>query len=108
MPNNNTFIGDFKSRLDAIPESYTLAEWEYLYRSVIFAVGMKILETFPQAAVGPIPPEAGPVATSNAQTGPGNMQPIRPMTGGGPTGGGHPHIICFVEFVLGLDPEPPN
>jgi len=49
------FSKSFGKLLDAIPKESTLAQWQYLYREVIFSMGMRILNQFSQDVLGPDP-----------------------------------------------------
>jgi hypothetical protein len=103
MAKRDAFIEDFKELLESIPDNYSLPQWQFAYRQVLYAMGMKILENFPTDAVGPDPsgvraPGAGPAVS------PGKTGVVSIAGGGGQTGGGHPSIfICeFACLVLGL------
>jgi hypothetical protein len=93
MSTNDSVIADFEQLLDRVPDDFTLEQWQFAYKKVIFAMGLKILELFPENAFGP-PPTTSPIK--------GGRGPY--MAGGGPTGG---PIIHLASAVLGLAPPPP-
>jgi hypothetical protein len=96
MTERDVFIEDFKGLLDRIPDTYSLPQWQFAYRQVIYSMGLKILENFPKDVVGPDPTGSVAAATystitsagaSSAHTGPG----------------GHPNIVCKLACaVLGV------
>jgi len=92
MSKSDSIIADFERLLDSIPDNFTLQQWQFAYKKVIFAMGLKILEKFPENAFGP-PPTKSPVK---------GRGPF--MAGGGPTGG---PIIHLASAALGLAPPPP-
>jgi hypothetical protein len=101
----NLFAEKFSQLLAEIPDGYTLPQWQFSYRQVIFSMGMKILERFPEEAVG----EGG-------RAGSGSQPEVRSLAigGSGPVvspdsgsagAGGHPNYIKFLDFpkfVLGI------
>lgn len=104
----DSFVADFKLRLDRVDKS-SLQQWQFAYKEVIFAMGLKILEKFPRNALGPEPTEEWQDQTEAL---------ILHPTGGGPGGGPGPilhpagwgpggPIIHVVGAVLGLAPPPP-
>lgn len=118
----DSLVADFQARLDKIDKS-SLQQWQFAYKKVIFAMGLKILEKFPQNALGPVPPEEG-----HRGGAPGGGPIIHhpghgggdPAPGGGPiihgpAGGSTPHpagwgggpIIHLASAALGLAPPPP-
>jgi hypothetical protein len=96
MAERDVFIEDFKVLLNRIPRTYSLPQWQFAYRQVIYSMGLKILENFPKDVVGPDPTEpvaAAPYSTitsagaSSAHVGPGP----------------HPNIVCKLACaVLGV------
>jgi hypothetical protein len=99
MAKGDAFIGDFKKLLESIPSNYSLPQWQFAYRQVLYLMGMKILENFPADVVGPDP--------SGVQA-PGPKLALKPGSPGGgvslgQTGGGHPSAICdLVCAALGI------
>jgi len=122
MSARDAFAEKFRLLLREIPENYTLPQWQFLYRQVIFSMGMRILERFPNDAAGPDPfnksgggahppppPPPSPLGGGKgggaqpATKGGGQGGGAQPDTkGGGQGGGGQP---AFVKFVLGLQEE---
>ena len=97
MAERNDFIEDFKRLLDRIPDTHSLPQWQFAYRQVIYSMGLKILENFPEDVVGPDPTE--PVAAAHNST----------ITSGGVSSahsgglGGHPNTVCKLACaVLGV------
>jgi hypothetical protein len=96
MPHHDTFTKDFDKLLAIIPDDFTLAQWQFAYRSVVYSMGMKILERFPEAVIGSRPhvqpaPHVEMMTTGGAQI---------PAAAGGPGGGGHPHTICTLVCLV--------
>jgi hypothetical protein len=88
MAERDVFIENFKVLLNSIPRTYSLPQWQYAYREVVYSMGLKILENFRHDVVGPDP--TGPVAAAPNST----------ITSGGVSAahsgglGGHPNIVC--------------
>jgi hypothetical protein len=101
----DSFVADFKVRLNKIDKS-SLQQWQFAYKEVIFAMGLKILEQFPRNALGPEPTAKGH-ATAEALV----IHPAGGGPGGGPIihagGPGGGPIIHLATAVLGLAPPPP-
>jgi hypothetical protein len=55
MSTSNQFSEKFRSLLAEIPEGYSLEQWQYLYKDVIFSMGVRILERFTHQAIAPDP-----------------------------------------------------
>jgi hypothetical protein len=55
-PTLDSFVADFERHLGDVEKS-TLQQWQFAYKRVIFAMGLKILEKFPRNALGPEPTE---------------------------------------------------
>jgi hypothetical protein len=53
-PTLDSLVADFERRLGNIEKS-SLQQWQFAYKRVVFAMGLKILETFPRNALGPEP-----------------------------------------------------
>ncbi len=92
MSTTDPILAEFERLLGRIPENFTLQQWQFAYKKVIFTMGMKILERFPQNAFGP-PPTKSPVK---------GRGPF--AAGGGPKGG---PIIHVANAALDLAPPPP-
>jgi hypothetical protein len=90
MAKGDTFIGDFERLLELIPSNYSLPQWQFAYRQVLYLMGMKILENFPTDIVGPDPSglQAPGPKPEPKKGGPGSGISL------GQTGGGHPSVIC--------------
>jgi hypothetical protein len=120
----DSLVADFKLRLDKTDKS-SLQQWQFAYKEVIFAMGLKILEKFPRNALGPEPREEGHEGGGEQLGGGGedaagggeeadvvrgpSKSPIKgrgPFADGGPPWGQGP-IIHVVGAVLGLHPPPP-
>jgi hypothetical protein len=121
----DSLVADFERRLGSIDKS-SLQQWQFAYKQVIFAMGLKILEQFPRNAFGPEPiaeghggsqgPGGGPVIhRGGGAPGPGGgpiiHQPAGGLGGGpiihqagGPGGG---PIIHLATAALELAPPPP-
>ena len=107
----DSLVAEFKGRLNKIDKS-SLQQWQFAYKEVIFAMGLKILEQFPQNALGPVPIAEG---KGGGGPGPGGGPIIHAPAGGGPGGGPIIHaggpgggpIIHLATAVLGLAPPPP-
>jgi hypothetical protein len=100
MTERDVFIEDFKGLLNRIPDTYSLPQWQFAYRQVIYSMGLKILENFPKDVIGPDPSEpirAAPNSTTTTTNGAVSAR------SGGP--GGHPSIICKLACVV-LDVPP--
>jgi len=89
MATKDAFVEDFKKLLGRIPDDYSYQHWQYAYRQAIYLMGMKILEKFPDEALG----------LDYAQ-GDSTKQKEHKQKGGG-----HPSILCqFTCMVLGTTP----
>jgi hypothetical protein len=75
MSNREVFTEKFRQLLREIPDNYSLQEWQFLYRQVIFSMGMRILERFPNDVVGPDPFSGAPAPP-----------PVHCRSAGSPTG----------------------
>jgi hypothetical protein len=114
----DSLVADFERRLGSIDRS-SLQQWQFAYKKVIFAMGLKILEQFPQNALGPEPteeghdsgaagPRGGPIIHGGGHgtgTGPSPGPSPGPIShpSGGPWGG---PIIHLATAALGLAPPP--
>ncbi len=98
MSKHDAFIAEFEKLLGTIPEHYTLAQWQYAYRNVVYSMGLRILERFPEAVVGPEPtarPEMPPPPPPQMMALSGGAPPgALPAGSGGSTGGKHPNLVC--------------
>jgi hypothetical protein len=112
--------------VEKIPDGPSLLQAQYAYRQIIFFMGLKILETFPEAAIG-LPPSGrgeqeafdreslmeavNAVVEAEIRVGGGYIGrgPEMAAGGGGQTGGGHINaIIKIAGIALGLkSPTPP-
>ncbi len=109
MAKRDAFIEDFKRLLDSIPDNYSLHQWQFAYRQVLYSMGMKILENFPGDVVGPDPSAiraSGPGPRPGPAVSPGKTGVYSIAGSGGQTGGGHQSILMceFACLVLGLTP----
>jgi hypothetical protein len=92
MSTSDPLIADFERLLDKIPATFTLEQWQFAYKKMIFTMGLKILEKFPENALGPKPTKSPPKGRG-------------PFTAGGPWGQGP--IIHLASAALDLAPPPP-
>lgn len=97
--------------LENIRTKYSLEEWRYAFREIIFSGAMKILDEFPEIIIGPRP---------ESPTQPQQQQQQGPTHGGGSVIGKGPHplpdgqrppyypsgIGQLVCIVLGNCPQP--
>ena len=105
MAKRDAFVADFKKLLETISD-YSLPQWQFAYRNVIYSMGLEILKKFPSDVVGPDPSEPGGPAPRAAM---GTANPWSPAGSGGP--GGHPNTICELACAaLGVGPsgKPPK
>jgi hypothetical protein len=126
MSTSDSLIADFERLLNTFPET-SLQQWQFAYKKVIFLMGLKILNKFPQNAFGPEPiaeahggggagggghggggPAIGGHGGGDAGPPPTNS-PIKGFgpfaAGGGPTGN---PIIHVAHAALDLAPPPPH
>jgi hypothetical protein len=102
MDSRDGFIKEFDGLLK-IPRDYSLEQWQYVYKHVVFSMGKMILDEFPQDLFGPDPFNGGGTHSSGGTTSPGKgKHPEKEGSGPGPGGGGHPYsiIVCIVNGVL--------
>ena len=104
MAKRDAFIKDFKKLLKSIPSNYSLPQWQFAYRQVLYSMGMKILENFPGDVVGPDPSRAPPPGPQPVQS-PGKSGPVG-IAGQG--GGIHQTVCKFVCVVLDVTPTGGN
>lgn len=103
MYKRTVFVEEFARLLETLPRDYSFRELQFDYRVVVFLMGQKILERFPEVLVGPEP--CGEELYAYEEGGAGNrLQPIKPAPGhggaGGPTIGPYPHWLC--QYVCNL------
>jgi hypothetical protein len=102
MPKHDAFIEEFEKLLGKIPEHYSLSQWQYAYRSVLYSMGLKILEHFPEAVVGPDPsakPETSPQHAEMMMLS-GGPPGVTPAGSGGTSGGHRPNILCQLTCTI--------
>jgi len=99
MSELDTLTEQFERLLEGIRSKYTLEEWRYAYRKVIYSGAMKILEDFPEIIIGPPLQPSPRLQEQRAPTHGGGA----PMGGPGPYPGGQqpPAII-----IAGQRPPP--
>jgi hypothetical protein len=95
-----------------VPDVASLEQAQYAYRKIIYFAGLKFLETFSDAAIGPDPSSSGhddgkSVSGGKAPRGPHNHgAPVGgphitgPCLYGAPVGGPHITVIKLVDLVL--------
>jgi hypothetical protein len=91
------FSEQFGRMLREVPDHYSLAEWQYLYRQVIYSMGMRILERFPQEFLAP-----DPFVVARGPAPP----PPPPILQGRPPW--EPGAAGLAGVVLGIPPPPPS
>jgi hypothetical protein len=97
MAERDVFMEDFRELLDRIPDTYSLPQWQYAYRRVIYSMGLKILGHFPQDVVGPDPAEPDAAAANSTITSRGASSD---HSGGQNP---HPNVVCKLACaVLGV------
>ena len=98
MATRDVFINEFEKLLEGIPKTYSLQQWQYAYRNVVYSMGLKILKNFPEDVVGPDPTEPVGAAPNSTITSLGESSA---HTGPGP----HPNTICKLACaVLNVSP----
>ena len=90
MATRDVFINEFEKLLEGIPKTYSLQQWQYAYRNVVYSMGLKILENFSKVVVGSDPSEPVGAASNSTIT---SVGPISARSGGP---GGHPNTICKI------------
>ena len=109
----DSLVAEFERRLGTVEKS-SLEQWQFAYKKVIFAMGLKILEQFPRNALGPEPIAVGHSGGGGPAGGdPGHAAgpgPTKsPIKGRGPfADGGGPWgpIIHIAIAALELAPPP--
>jgi hypothetical protein len=86
MADLDALTNQFAKLLGSTENEYTLAEWRYAYRKVIYSMGLRVLMDFPEIIVGPPPSSVG--STPLMEKGPPGDSPG--FGGGNP--GSHPII----------------
>jgi len=84
MSDLDTLAEQFERLLEGVRGKYSLEEWRFAYRKVVYSGAMKILDDFPELIVGPRPL---PLQSKKA-AGPTRGEPT---TIAGP---GHPVVIA--------------
>jgi hypothetical protein len=117
MPTSNAFKADLVRLIGEIPDKSTLPQAQFAYRQMIFFMGLRILEAFPEAAIGPVESEDMARATNAPAGGEhgggghgGGRGPETEAGGGGQSGGGHINtVVKIAGIVLCLkEPKPPK
>jgi hypothetical protein len=120
MSKRNALRDEVLRLAESIPEEPSLRQAQFAYRQIIFFMGLRILETFPETAIGAPPSGRGDHEThehealreaiggfAHAEIAIGmGRGPEIAAGGGGQTGGGHINAIIgkIVGIVLGLTP----
>lgn len=103
----DSLVADFERSLGNMEKS-SLQRWQFAYKRVIFAMGLKMLETFPRNALGPEPIAEGQIGGGEQASG-GSHGGGGPHRGGGylPAGGPWGPIIHIAIAASELAPPPP-
>ena len=96
MATRDVFINKFEALLETIPNTYSLQQWQYAYRNVIYSMGLKILNNFRDDVVGLDPSEPIWAAPNSTGTSAGE---VSARTGSGP----HPNVIVCKLVCSALD-----
>jgi len=108
MATPDAFAGKFKALLEEFPNNFSLPECQFLYRKVIFSMGLRILERFQDDLSGPDPFESDSAfdATEVLSNRPGvGSRPTPPTAGGGQAPGPAPSAFGGGQGP-GIDPRP--
>ena len=106
MAKRDAFIDEFKKLLENFTLQYSLPQWQFAYRQVIYTMGMEILQNFPSDVVGPDPSGLQAVGSRPAGDSPRKGISESSAAGGGQGPGHHPSIICELTcLVLGVTPS---
>lgn len=84
MYTRDAFAEKFHQLLREVPETYNLRQWQLDYRQVIYQMGLRILERFPEGVAGGAPQQ--PQLQQQPQGNP--LQPASPVHPG-PRADGH-------------------
>jgi hypothetical protein len=114
MSTSDPIIADFERFLAKIPDAFTLQQWQFAYKKVIFTMGLRILNKFPQNAFGP-DPSSPPLPATGSENGGYDVMSLSLTVsptkgrvpwamGGGPTGN---PIIHVWQAAMELAPPPP-
>jgi hypothetical protein len=91
MSELDTLANQLEALLEGVKTKFTLAEWRYASRKVIYSMGLEILEKFPDIVIGQPPiPQKGP------------PQAMRMSSPGGPAASGDPGVHPIID-----DQQPP-
>jgi hypothetical protein len=96
-----------------VPDVASLEQAQYAYRKIIYFSGLKLLETFSEAAIGPNPSSSGDDDGNSASGGKALRRPhthgappggphinYGPCISGAPVGGPHINVLKLVDLVL--------
>ena len=95
-----------------VPDVASLEQAQYAYRKIIYFSGLKLLETFSEAAIGPDPSSSGNDNSNSTSGGKGTRGPhtqgappggphiYGPCLSGAPVGGPHINVLKLVDLVL--------
>jgi hypothetical protein len=110
MSELDTLVDQFDGLLNGIRTKYSLEEWRYAYRKIIYSGAVKILREHPEIVIGPRPA-------------PPRQLPEDPIQEGGGTGKGwqppppfidstkppyRPSAICELACCIALGTCPPH
>jgi hypothetical protein len=104
MDSRDNFIKEFDELME-IQRDYSLEQWQYVYKQVVYSMGMKLLRKFHKDVLGPDPFKApGPDPSGGTTSPKKGGHPEIEGSGPGPGGGGHPYaiVVCVLNGVLQL------
>ena len=94
MDSRDNFIKEFEKLLQA-PRDYSLQQWQYAYKHVVYAMGTTLIKKFPHIVFGADP--SGVTTSPNK----GNYPHADQGPGPGPGLGGHPYAI-IISILTGV------
>jgi len=106
MSELDTLTEQFERLLEGVRGKYTLEEWRYAYRKVIYSGAKKLLDDFPVIVIGPppLPPhlqeqQAAPAGGGGAGRGP-QPGPQPPVNTAGQQPPYRPSVVCELVCIV--------